>query len=261
MADSGKTLTRADIDTLDVAADVAAMGISDAAVPPEVLALLGMQRTKQISPTSRRAWQAGNPDPLLIEARDRGHQIFQGALLETYREYIPLRDFIHARGFRPRQVIDIGCGQAISDLFLCRDFNPLINLIDIEETEEQYHFWADTGAGYASLDSAVAMLRDNGVPAGKITAVNPRLDAQALRAVRGNLLISFYSCGFHYPVDVYARMMTRTVERGGIVCLDLRKSYVHEAPGKLPRVLDSGEVHILYEDPRSVRIALCLPPG
>lgn len=254
-------LTRADVDALATEADVGALGISSGAVPHEAIALLGYQRTKQVSAAARLAWENGDPAPMLTEALTRGEAIFRGALLETYREYLPLRAFLDARNFRPRTVIDIGCGTAITDLFLCRDYTPRVTLIDIEETEDQYHFWADQGSGHASLDAAVALLTDDGVPRDRITAINPRVEPEALKTVRGNLLFSFYSCGFHYPVDDYARMMTRTVERGGLVCLDLRQSYVRSQTGKLPRVLDSGEVHILYEDARSIRIALCLPQG
>lgn len=247
-------LDRVEINTLATPEDVSTLDFSRAVLSDQAIALLGFQRTKQVSKHSREAWIAGDTAPMLTEARDRGAEIFDGALHEIYCEYKPLKDHLDTIGFKPTSVIDIGCGQALPDLFVHRDFKPRFTLIDIEETDEQYHFFKEEGSGYASLQDAYDMLVDNGVTATKIKTINPRKTPEKMAGVTGDMLTSYYSCGFHYPVDEYADLMVQTIEDGGAVVLDLRKRYLRRKPGALPHVLNAGTVEEIYEDARSFRI-------
>lgn len=249
-------LDRAEIDTLATPDEVSAFEFSGAVLDDDALTLLGFQRTKQVSKRSREAWMAGDPAPMLAEVKARGREIFEGALHEIYCEYKPLRKHLHAIDFKPTSVIDIGCGQALPDLFLSRDFKPRFTLVDIEETEEQYHFFKKEGSGYANLGTARDLLVENGTPASGIKVINPRKTPDEITDVTGNMLTSYYSCGFHYPIDEYADLMVRTLEKGGVVVLDLRKKYLRRKPGALPDVLQAGELHEIYEDARSVRVLL-----
>lgn len=246
-------LDRIEIDTLATAQDVSALDFSHAALSDQAIAYLGIQRTKQISRKSRAAWMEGDPAPMLEEARARREDIFNGALQEICCEYIPVQQQLATIGFAPTSVIDIGCGQALPDLFLHADFKPRFTLVDIEQTDAQYHFWAAEGSGYASLDDARALLKENGVAATKIKTINPRKTPRKMDGVTGDMLISFYSCGFHYPIDDYADLMVETVRNGGVVVLDLRKKYLRRKPDPLARLLGAGNAVELYEDPRSFR--------
>ena len=247
---------RRKVDTPATVSDAGAMGFSGAALSDDAMALLGFQRTKQISRTSRISWEAGDPMPLRQEARDRREEIFFGALVEVGREYQPLRDYLSNTAFDPKSVIDIGCGQAVPDLFLQRDFKPQFTLVDIERTAEQYHSFAASGAGYASLSSAKALLHANGAAATDVTTINPAREPAALNGLKADMVVSFYSCGFHYPVDEYADLMVQTLEAGGVVCLDLRRHYLRRRPGPLDRVLSACKIDVLYDDTRSHRVAV-----
>ncbi|MEO1140634.1 MAG: hypothetical protein AAFW87_14405 [Pseudomonadota bacterium] len=249
-------LTREDIDASVSPSDVAPLNFTPEAMSDDAIALLGFQRTKQISPQSRKSWIAGNPVPLRQEARARRGDIFTGTLTEIYAEYLPLRAYLDKHKIKPKSVIDIGCGQALPDLFLHHDFKPRFTLIDIEQTDDQYHAWADSGSGYASLDQAAALLRGNGVAKTKVKTVNPVKAPTLMTGLKADLLISFYSCGFHYPVDDYADVMIDTLKTGGTVCLDLRKRYLRRGSDALSRVLEAAERTDLFEDPRSFRVAL-----
>lgn len=231
--------------------------LDGASLDTRALALLGFQRTKQISRRSREAWMAGDPAPLTEEAGSRGADIFAGAVAEIWGEYLPLRDFLSGRGVRPRQVIDIGCGQAINDAFLERDFQPGFTLVDIEETPEQYHAWAGAGSGYASLDRARDFLQANGVAPDRLRLINPRRTPEALEGLGGDLLTSLYSCGFHYPVDEYLPLCRRVTQAGGIVVMDFRNRYLKQRPAGLDQMLAMGTVHEVYAEPKSVRLAIC----
>jgi SAM-dependent methyltransferase len=218
--------------------------------------LLGFQRTKQISRKARLAWMSGDEQPLKSEVAERRDAIFAGAIAETFPEYLPLRNALRERNTTPATVVDIGCGQGLTDAYLAQDFDPAFILVDIEETEEQYHFWADEGAGYASLEQAVAFLAGNGVAPDRIIAINPRKTPDAISDVKGDLVTSWYSCGFHYPVDDYLDVFLTTLADGGIVALDLRKRYLRKRPPALSRLLDAATVTTLYNDTKSTRVML-----
>ncbi len=247
-------LDRLTVDTLATSEDISEMNFSDAALSHKAVMLLGFQRTKHISRKSRLSWMDGDPGPLNAEAAARRRNIFDGALLDIYQEYLPLRDHLRAYQIRPNTIVDIGCGQALNDLFLHRDYNPHFTLVDIEETPNQYHSWANEGSGYASLASATAMLRDNGVDDVNTVAINPRKEPERLNNLKADLVTSLYSCGFHYPIDEYVPLFLRTLENGGAVCLDLRNNYVKNYPDSAGQLLDAGEVTVLYEEMKAKRI-------
>ncbi len=234
--------------------DLAKLGFTADSLTGFDLALLGYQRTKHISKGARLAWQDGDHAPLLQEVRQRGQEIFDGALLDAYREYIPLREFLRLRRRTPKSVIDIGCGQAVPDLFLQRDFKPRFTLVDIEETQEQFHFWAEKGSGYASLDSAQALLCGNGAAKNHVRTLNPLKEPGTLETLSADLVTSFYSCGFHYPVGEYLEIMLDTLNDGGLVCLDMRGHYLKRMPDELKQLEEAGGMTVLFEDRRAKRV-------
>ena len=215
--------------------DLDAMGITGQSIPVAALMLLGYQRSKQISPRARRAWEAGDRSVLEAEARSRGAAIFRGALAEVFEEYKPLRRALIMAGRNPGHVIDIGCGQALNDALLYKDFGCAITLIDIEETPAQYHNWNDAGSGYASLDAARGFLLENGVP--EVVTINPPRQPETPKNPRGDLGTSLISCGFHYPVGDYLELFLDTVKSGGAVVLDLRNRYLRKPDPALARLL------------------------
>ncbi|GAB4533252.1 MAG: hypothetical protein Tsb0024_02500 [Ruegeria sp.] len=249
-------LDRHTLGTLASEQDVKAFGFTDDTLPDAVIALLGFQRTKQISKHAREAWMVGNRAPLMAEVVERRSEIFNGALLEVLQEHIPLRRFLAERKIQPRSIVDIGCGQALPTLFLLRDHSPKLTLVDIEHTDEQYHSWARSGSGYSSLTHARDLLVNNGADPREVETLNPLNSRNAMAQVRGDLVTSFYSCGFHYPVDDYSELMVETISAGGTVCLDLRKRYLRRRPAPLDRLLSAGRMVTLYEDPRSYRVVI-----
>ncbi|SHL38629.1 hypothetical protein SAMN05443432_101330 [Roseovarius litoreus] len=249
-------LDRITVDEYLTEADITALGFKTRSLSDRAVALIGFQRTKTISPRSRKTYMAGDPAPLLQEVGERRDAILTGALREAACEYQPVKAHLDAIDFKPKSVIDIGCGQAIPDLFFQRDYKPRFTLVDIEQTDELYHNWAGAGSGYASLPCAKELLHDNGAAKTKVTTINPLKDPAAMEGLKADMLISFYSCGFHYPVDAYADLMIDTITDGGVVCLDLRKRYLRRRPEPLARVLDAGTMTELFEDPRSFRVVL-----
>jgi len=230
--------------------------IQTASLTDEAIMLIGFQRTKQINKKIQDAWRAGNTQPMADEVRARRGEIVAGALQEVWREYVPVREYLFENGLHPKQVADVGCGAGINDIFLACDYSPDFTLIDIEQTEDQYHGWADTGSGYASLTSARAWLEENGVSPESIETINPLRAPGRMEDIQPDLVTSLYSCGFHYPLDDYLPMFLRAVSAGGVVILDIRERYWQRKPDALEQLCLAGEVNEIYRDVRSVRIAV-----
>ena len=229
------------------------MAISPATISTRGMMLMGYQRTRFISASSRNAWEAGDPAPLETEVGVRGSEIFRLTLDEVWKEYLPIRAALVAAGRRPESVIDIGCGQALNDVLLVKDFAPKVTLIDIEETFAQYHSWNGFGSGYASLADAAAFLRDNG--ATDVTPINPRQDPAAIKGLSADLVTSLISCGFHYPIGDYLEIFLDTLEAGGAVILDIRKRYFKAPDDALRQLMQrSRRIELESLEPKALRL-------
>ncbi len=245
-------LKRPDIDQIATMSDLDQLDLAYGSVSDAAAALLSYQRTKQISTSAQTAWEQGDKRPILREVKARKNEIIRGAMLEIYQEYLPLRDVLKSR--KIETVCDIGCGQGINDVFLHRDFQPAFTLVDIEQTDAQYHFWSDTGSGYASLAAAEGLLLENGVAPERLRTINPRKTDWPQKGHGFDLVTSFYSCGFHYPVDEYMGLFLDTLETGGAVCVDLRKSYLAETTGGIADLQAAAETTTVYKDRKSLRL-------
>ncbi len=241
---------RAAIDQIATPEDLATRNLKYASIDDAGCALLGYQRTKQISRKSRKGWEAGDPSYLAAEVEARKADIIEGAFLEIYQEYLPLLAALD--GAKLAKVCDVGCGQGINDVFLHQDFKPAFTLVDIEMTDEQYHLWAAEGSGYASLASAKALLAENG--AKRVKAINPTKTKWKQTGHKFDLVTSLYSCGFHYPLDAYEGLFLDTVLSGGSVCVDLRRRYLNRSSPTLDKLKAEASMIPIYEDAKSFRM-------
>lgn len=217
--------------------------------------LIGYQRTGHVSRKARLAWEAGDPSVMEAEVAARRDQILAEVTDAIAQEHQPVRAYLLRRGLKPKHVVDIGCGAAIADALLRQDFDVKATLVDIEETPQQYHLWNESGAGYASLEEAKAFLCRNGFKAADVTTVNPRKTPGAMAKVSGDLVTSFISCGFHYPITDYVDLMLKTIAAGGTVILDLRGRYLAAPDEALSRLIAASESEVLIEMPKSKRMA------
>ncbi|OCX65319.1 hypothetical protein BFP70_09635 [Thioclava sp. SK-1] len=241
-------------------ADLKQLQIRNQALSTRGIMMLGFQRTNHISTEARLAWENGDRAPLRQEARTRRDEIFQGALADIHSEYLGVQSALKTANFAPKTVIDIGCGQALGDAFLLRDFDPAFILIDIEKTPSQYHAWKKRGSGYALLDEAAEFLRDNG--ARQVRTINPRLVPDQLNGLHADLVISTISCGFHYPIGEYLPIMLASLERGGTVILDIRQRYWRNPDEALNSLLSHAQhVEIPSAEPKAHRLLFTSRPA
>lgn len=196
-----------------------------------------------------RAWGGGDMAPMEAEIDRLGDAVARRAAGVIHAEYRAIAPLL--RELAPKRVADIGCGYAFFDLFLARDLKSEVVLIDLEINEHRHFGFKSEGAAYSSLARASELLRANGVPAKKITTLNPRDTApESIKPV--DLVVSFLSCGFHYPVDLYLPFLDKALVPGGAAIFDLRDATASaqaaalarfgtvtdlEAPSKARRVL------------------------
>lgn len=212
-----------------------------------------LQRSEVLSDLPRpgrviRAWESGNDGPMRAEVERLGAEIARRAAGVIAAEYVTLRPVLAERPFA--RLADIGCGYALFDLFVARDFPADLLLIDIETNDRRHFGFQEQGAAYASLAVARALLQSNGVAAGRIVTLNPG-KADVLAAGKVDLAVSFLSCGFHYPVDAYIPFFMQCVKPGGRIILDLRAA---TAEAQSARLAPLGTLRVLPGPTKARRV-------
>jgi SAM-dependent methyltransferase len=182
-----------------------------------------------------------------LEARVRREAIIQFSVGEIRDEFERILDATKVQ--QPLRILDIGCGLGIVDiLFAERCKVDRILLVDIEENERKHHGFAEQGAAYNSLEKAQRLVHDNVAPSVTVQSVNPQKEAlTAERFGTYNLIVSFISCGFHYPADLYLDVFDTMLDPDGRLILDLRLEQDHGA------LLSRYEVESLIEQTKAYR--------
>jgi len=241
---------------LDVeAADPAVAMLDLSALKRDDLANLILQRSEVMYDRPKsgqviRAWREGDTTPMQAEIDRLGDRIAQRAAGVIHAEYRALKPVLDS--LKPTRIADIGCGYAFFDLFAAKDYKAELVLIDLEMNEHRHFGFNAEGAAYSSLAVAKAVLRANGVPARKITTINPR-DTQVTGIKPVDLVVSFLSCGFHYPVDSYLPFLDKALIPGGAAIFDLRDRTADEQAERLNAF---GTLTDLEAPPKARRVLL-----
>lgn len=190
-----------------------------------------------------KAWIRGETEPLLRLINQVGPDtLIRRAAAFILLEYEELHSVLADNP--PSAVTDIGCGYAFFDLFLAQDFDCNLTLIDLEQTKERHFGFEESGAAYSDLAVTKAFLRANGIAAKRIKTINPETQSVA-RIKDQDLVVSFISCGFHYPWDTYEGFFTKSVAEGGRIILDVRRRTMKTAVDEMMHLgrieeLDAG---------------------
>lgn len=197
-----------------------------------------------------KAWNDGDNAPIARVVDDMGDAIARRAAGVIHAEYRAIAPLL--RELKLKRIADIGCGYAFFDLFAAKDLKSEVVLIDLEENEHRHFGFKSEGAAYSSLARARQLLESNGVAAKKIETLNPRETApETIKPV--DLAVSFLSCGFHYPVDLYLDFLDRALKPGGAAIFDLRERTADEQAAKLARF---GTLTDLDAPPKARRVLL-----
>ena len=214
-----------------------------------------LQRSEVMFDISRagriiKAWNRGDMEPINAVIDDMGVKIAQRAAGVIYAEYLAIEELL--KELKPKRIADIGSGYGFFDLFASKSMNTEVVLIDLEQNEHRHFGFQNEGAAYSSLEVARRLLMANKVPAKKIECVNPRdTSPEAIKPV--DLVVSFISCGFHYPVDSYLPMLDKVLKPGGSAIFDLRETTASEQIEKLAQF---GTVTDIVTRPKVCRVLL-----
>ncbi len=212
---------------IDIDAEVRHQAVATldlACLSPEDIVNLVLQRSEVLYDQPRagrpiKAWSEGNDAPLMRLAHGMGESLARRAAGFIHAEYRAVAPQLAA--LKPARIADIGCGYGFFDLFAARDLGASVLLIDLEQNDRRHFGFQPDGAAYSSLAKARQLLQSNGIDADRIETLNPR-DTDPLAAKPVDLVVSFLSCGFHYPVDHYLDFLDKVLRPGGAAIFDLR---------------------------------------
>ena len=197
-----------------------------------------------------KAWNEGDDAPINAVIDEMGETIAHRAAGVIRAEYLALKPLLTE--LAPKRIADIGCGYALFDLFAAKDLKCDVLLIDLESNERRHFGFAKEGAAYSSLDVARKLLEKNKIAKKRIVTLNPR-DAAPEAAGPVDLAVSFLSCGFHYPVDLYLPFLDKALAPGGAAIFDLREA---TAEAQAARLQPFGSLTDLPAPPKARRVLL-----
>ena len=194
------------------------------------------------------AWTRGDPAPLAAAVRDKGVEIAYRAAASVYAEYLEMGPVLDR--LAPKSIADIGSGYALFDLFVARDRDATLLLIDIESNENTHFVFAEEASAYNDLSVARAMIEANGVPSDRIVTLNP-LQEDLTETGTVDFACSWISCGFHYPLSTYAAFFRDQVAPGGAVSVDINPKHYEAEAAELARI---GTVEEIWRNNGAVRV-------
>ena len=126
---------------------------------------------------------------------------------------------------KAESILDIGCGVGLINVFLYALYDqPVLHLLDKTEVGGQiYYGMADRTPYYNSLQVTAKTMLDNDILCSNVICLeaNEQFKIKAPNKSM-DLITSFISWGFHYPVHTYIDDVIRVLKPGGVLIMDLR---------------------------------------
>jgi SAM-dependent methyltransferase len=159
----------------------------------------------------------------------------------------------------PKTILDIGCGMAWESRKFAGKYGTELWLIDgdVESNKNKtskhanygkWHNTTDTMLFYHSLDFIKEKLDEDNIKNYHLIDTN---NIQIPSDMKFDLITSWLSCGFHYPVSIYRDLILKHSHENTIVSMDLRltKQSVDRMPAlesgvELVKVVHTGKKHV-----------------
>jgi len=155
--------------------------------------------------------------------REHGEEWLETKLREVHREFEELVTWLPASD--GGGVLDIGCGLAAIDVMLARALLlRSIHLLDGEADRPQERVKFRPGGTQAWNDVRIGglLVSENLPPAEEPATVNTYTDPAKI-FINVGLVISLKSWCHHYPASTYLPLVRRSLARGGVLIVDIRK--------------------------------------
>lgn len=157
----------------------------------------------------------------------------------------------------PRRILDIGCGLAWESREFNKKYNTELWLLDGDVSSNEnknpeksnhgkWHDSPDTLLFYHSLDLLDQQFKEAGMSNYYLVDVN---NIDISEDVKFDLITSWLSCGFHYPVSTYKNLILKHSHENTVIAMDLRLNKHTKMPAiesgmKLVNTIRYGKKHV-----------------
>ena len=153
----------------------------------------------------------------------------------------------------PKNILDIGCGFAWESRMLQKKYKSKLWLVDSDPDESKrvneigFHQSAETFSFYYPLNFLRDKLDELGTE--NYELINAA-DINFPQDLKFDLITSYKSCGFHYPVSTYRDIILKHSHKDTKIIFDLRtmkKELVSIEGYEIKKILWQGKKHICAE--------------
>jgi hypothetical protein len=169
------------------------------------------------------------------------------------------QDYEIIKPYLPEKVnafIDIGCGIGGVNYHISNHYNhqPEVHLLDKSGVSDDIGYgYKQYASFYCSLPMARSFLKRMGVPKDHIFTHDMLTGEYPANKV--DLVVSFISWGFHYPIYEYFAQVNKSLNSGGVVITDVRKGIEEQNPYDGFNLLKSiGKSQIIFDNDRYYKV-------
>ena len=166
-----------------------------------------------------------------------------------------IQEFDELKPFLPEQVkevIDIGCGLGIIDIFLNYHYsnNIKFTLIDKNHIENKVSYgYEKVGQFYNNFKTTIEFLIKHGLKKKYIDVFEK--DNLSQINTKFDLVISLLSMGYHYPLNQYLKFLKKNTHKDTIFIFDIAHEYnnlrdIRRLFGKVEVIKESQEIRHNY---------------
>lgn len=144
------------------------------------------------------------------------------------KRFAKLDNYLSTRKIEPKCILDIGCGLAMESEWFQKKYGSELYLLDgsfiPDRNDDGYHKKTDKFAFYLEEDYLKESWNKRKL---KYTFINAE-DIHIPPDVKFDLIYSFKSCGFHYPVNTYKDLVKKHSTDKTVCIFDIKVSHEQE---------------------------------
>jgi SAM-dependent methyltransferase len=133
---------------------------------------------------------------------------------------------------KPKTILDIGCGLAFESEMFQKKYNSDLYLLDgdfdstLDRSRDTNYGPTNSMAFYSKIDELKQSWDNRNL---RYNFINAN-DINVSDDVKFDLVYSFESCGFHYPVHTYVELIKKHSHKDTLLIFDIRtKTYDHQS--------------------------------
>jgi len=158
------------------------------------------------------------------------------------QEFNTFKDFLPSKA---ENILDIGCGLGIADIFLNKFFSNTSNfyLLDKNRIDKKIKYgFSSNYESYNDLNETKNLLLNNNINKDRINLFN--VDKKIEIKTKIDLVISLKSMGYHYPLNTYIELFQNCCTAETIFIYDVGDNQYNEEYLKT----FFGSIQIIYEE-------------